>query len=211
MPSARVLRCDAKRYRVIWLVIANTSTSAQSTAINELASDFAVQQPYVFRRVYVDRLSAPRTTGYPRECRLRLRTLSSGYRPRTFRCRWRCLRGTRVQKPDAIELAEDRERRLTTEPARALLEAASRSTVAGSRLPPGLGLQPRLFRIRKESRRARYWPAPPASRSSEVPGSETGRPSSAPGPQAACSVARSEVRPAPWAPPASSMATSRPA
>jgi hypothetical protein len=65
VPSARVLRCDAKRYKVIWLVIANTSTSAQSTAINELTSDFAVEQPYVFRRVYVDRLSAPRTTGYP--------------------------------------------------------------------------------------------------------------------------------------------------
>ena len=60
VPSAKMFECIATRYKVIWLVIANTSTTAQYTAITELTSDFAVRHSYLFNEVTVERLSTPR-------------------------------------------------------------------------------------------------------------------------------------------------------
>ena len=68
VPSARMLGCAATRYKVIWLVIANTSTSAQYTAITELTSDFAVRRSYIFSEVKVERLSVPRISRYRGRC-----------------------------------------------------------------------------------------------------------------------------------------------
>jgi hypothetical protein len=59
-----MLECTAKRYRVIWLVIANTSTTAQYNAIAELTKDFAVRQLYTFNEVKVEKLSSPRISRY---------------------------------------------------------------------------------------------------------------------------------------------------
>jgi mannosyltransferase len=60
VPSARMLECAVTRYKMIWLVIANTSTSAQYTAIKELTSDFAVRRSHIFNNVQVERLSVQR-------------------------------------------------------------------------------------------------------------------------------------------------------
>ena len=65
VPSGTALECAAKHHGVIWLVIANTSMSAQYTAIKELTNDFAVRRSYVFSEVRVERLSTPRTSRYP--------------------------------------------------------------------------------------------------------------------------------------------------
>jgi mannosyltransferase len=64
VPSRTALECAAKHYRVIWLVIANTSMPAQYAAIRELTNDFAVRRSYAFSEVGVERLSAPRTSRY---------------------------------------------------------------------------------------------------------------------------------------------------
>jgi hypothetical protein len=64
VPSARMLECTAKRYRAIWLVIANTSATAQYNAIAELTKDFAVRQLYTFNEVKVEKLSSPRISRY---------------------------------------------------------------------------------------------------------------------------------------------------
>jgi len=66
VPSGTALECAAKHYGVIWLVIANTSMSAQYAAIKELTNDFAMRRSYVFSEVRVERLSAP---GVGHECR----------------------------------------------------------------------------------------------------------------------------------------------
>lgn len=63
VPSGRMLECSAARYKVIWLVIANTSTSAQNAAIKELRSDFRLVRSNTFSEVEVDRLSVPRISG----------------------------------------------------------------------------------------------------------------------------------------------------
>jgi mannosyltransferase len=63
VPSAAALGCVANHFNVVWLVVSNLSTSAQTTAVNELRNDFAVRRIFDFPQVQLERLSRPHPVG----------------------------------------------------------------------------------------------------------------------------------------------------